>query len=390
MASRIDGSIDVTQVFSTVDAFAALRADGSVVTWGYSPYGGDSSAVASQIDGTIDVVWMADPFHNDVYMASNPVDDYAGSTATTGTVSVGGSKSGNIETADDTDWFKVTLTAGTTYRFDVLGADTGNGTLLNPFMRVRDSAGTSLVFDDDSGIGLDSQITYTPTSSGTYFVSAGSSTSSGTGTYLVTATDVSPVINDDYAGSTATTGTVSVGGSKSGNIETADDTDWFKVTLTAGTTYRFDVLGADTGNGTLANPFMRVRDSAGTSLVFDDDSGIGLDSQTTYTPTSSGTYFVSAGSSTSSGTGTYLVTATDVSPVINDDYAGSTATTGTVSVGGSRSGNIETADDTDWFKVTLTAGTTYRFDVLGADTGNGTLAQSLHAGAGQCRDEPCF
>ena len=106
-----------------------------------------------------------------------------------------------------------------------------------------------------------------------------------------------------------------------GNIETADDTDWFKVTLTAGKTYRFDVLGADSGNGTLADPFMRVRDSAGTSLVSDDDTGTGLNAQTTYTPTSSGTYFVSAGSATSSGTGTYLVTATDVAPVINDDYA---------------------------------------------------------------------
>jgi hypothetical protein len=35
-------------------AFAALRADGSVVTWG-APYGGDSSAVAAALDGTIDV-----------------------------------------------------------------------------------------------------------------------------------------------------------------------------------------------------------------------------------------------------------------------------------------------------------------------------------------------
>jgi hypothetical protein len=43
----LDGTIDVTQVFSTTTgAFAALRADGSVVTWGYaSAYGGDSSSV---------------------------------------------------------------------------------------------------------------------------------------------------------------------------------------------------------------------------------------------------------------------------------------------------------------------------------------------------------
>jgi hypothetical protein len=37
VAAALDGTIDVTQVFSTDRAFAALRADGSVVTWGTRP-----------------------------------------------------------------------------------------------------------------------------------------------------------------------------------------------------------------------------------------------------------------------------------------------------------------------------------------------------------------
>ena len=56
VASQLNGMVDVVEVFSTRSAFAALRADGSVVTWGGSGYGGDSSAVVSQIDGTVDVV----------------------------------------------------------------------------------------------------------------------------------------------------------------------------------------------------------------------------------------------------------------------------------------------------------------------------------------------
>jgi hypothetical protein len=44
---KLDGTIDVTQVFSATHAFAALRADGSVVTWGNVDWGGDSSAVAT-------------------------------------------------------------------------------------------------------------------------------------------------------------------------------------------------------------------------------------------------------------------------------------------------------------------------------------------------------
>jgi alpha-tubulin suppressor-like RCC1 family protein len=52
VATALNGDIDVTQVFSTEYAFAARRADGSVVTWGYSFWGGDSSAVATALNGT--------------------------------------------------------------------------------------------------------------------------------------------------------------------------------------------------------------------------------------------------------------------------------------------------------------------------------------------------
>jgi Ca2+-binding RTX toxin-like protein len=45
--------VDVKQIVATNDAFAALRQDGSVITWGNS--GGDSSAVASSLNGSVDV-----------------------------------------------------------------------------------------------------------------------------------------------------------------------------------------------------------------------------------------------------------------------------------------------------------------------------------------------
>ena len=41
--------------YSNDYAFAVIKADGSVVTWGDSNYGGYSGAVAAQLDGTIDV-----------------------------------------------------------------------------------------------------------------------------------------------------------------------------------------------------------------------------------------------------------------------------------------------------------------------------------------------
>ncbi|MGA9581401.1 MAG: Calx-beta domain-containing protein [Allosphingosinicella sp.] len=119
-------------------------------------------------------------------------DDYAGSTATTGGVSVNSTRTGSIETTTDTDWFRVTLVAGATYRFDLEGAATGRGTLADPFLRLRDSAGNSITSDDDGGTGLNSRISnFVATYSGTYYLSVGPSDST-TGTYRLAATETAP------------------------------------------------------------------------------------------------------------------------------------------------------------------------------------------------------
>ena len=47
-------SVDV--IYSNRFSFAALKLDGSVVTWGMSIFGGDSSAVASQLT-SVDVIY---------------------------------------------------------------------------------------------------------------------------------------------------------------------------------------------------------------------------------------------------------------------------------------------------------------------------------------------
>ncbi len=58
LAVQLGGARDVTQIFSTTAAFAALRSDGSVVTWGNAASGGDSSSVAAPLDGTRDVTHL--------------------------------------------------------------------------------------------------------------------------------------------------------------------------------------------------------------------------------------------------------------------------------------------------------------------------------------------
>jgi serralysin len=116
------------------------------------------------------------------------VDSVLGSVVTTGTITVGGIAAGFVNTSGDHDWYRITLVAGETYRFNLDG--TLNG-LADPYLYLRDASGALLRSDDDSGPGFNSQITYTATQSGVYYLDASafasSNGSTGTGGYTLTA-----------------------------------------------------------------------------------------------------------------------------------------------------------------------------------------------------------
>ena len=158
----------------------------------------------------------------------------------------GGSVTDEIDYPNERDWFAVTLVAGTTYRIDLEGQSNGAGTLYDPYLHgVYDSHG-DLIGDttaDDGGSGRNSRVLFTATEGGIHYVSAGAD-GSGTGTYRLSVTDV-----DAQTAGTDTSGTVSVGGSVTEEIDYADERDWFAVTLVTGTTYRIDLEGTPTGAG---------------------------------------------------------------------------------------------------------------------------------------------
>jgi len=341
----------------------------------------------------------------------SPPDDYAAGTDTTGMVAVGGSATGKVDFSGDRDWFSVTLQAGRTYRIDLEGKWTGDGTLYDTYLRgVRDADGVLIAgtTDNDGGESENSRVEFTAETDGAYYVVAGAS-ESGTGTYTLTVTDVTP--SDDFSAGTDTTGTVAVGGSATGKVDFSEDRDWFAVTLQAGRTYRIDMEGSWTGGGTLFNPYLRgVHDADGVLIAgtTDDNGGEGWNSRVELTAEVDGTYYVAAGGWVNRE-GTYTVSVTDVTVAGNprsartesppgdyaagtgtsgavaaggsakeestpDDFGAGTDTTGTVAVGGFAAGEIEVASDRDWYAVTLEAGRTYRIDLEGSGTGDGTLS----------------
>lgn len=249
-------------------------------------------------------------------------DDFAGSTATTGSISAGGSIMGHIGAANDVDWFRITLTAGRTYRVDLEGSPSGAGTLADPYLELRNSAGVVMNSYDDGGTGYNSRGQFTATTSGTYYLAASSYDPDILGSYRLSVADVTTStptppttpVSDDYAAAVTTTGAVVVGGLAAGRIEAANDSDWFRVTLTAGHIYRFDLEGQASGRGTLEDPYLRLRDSTGTQIAAYDDGGAGVNSRGQFTAATGGTYYLAASSYDPDLVGSYQLSVTDLTP----------------------------------------------------------------------------
>jgi len=286
------------------------------------------------------------------------MDDFLANISTTGRLTIGGSTLGNIELPSDTDWFKVSLVAGQYYAVNLEGTPTSAGTLSDPYLRgIYDASGTliSNTSNDDAGVGNNSQVIFTPLITGNYYVAAGAAYS-GTGTYKLSAT----LLTDDFSADINTTGTLSLSGTSSGNIEFNSDKDWFKISLVAG-----QIVSFTTSAGTLGSPTVSgIYDAAGVSVASGSATNI------LYTALNTGNYYVSASSSSGTGTGTYQLGAT----LIVDDFSANINTTGTLTNSTASTGTINFNGDTDWFKVSLVAGQYYAVNLEGTPTSAGTLS----------------
>ncbi|MCV6609668.1 MAG: PPC domain-containing protein, partial [Amphritea sp.] len=93
--------------------------------------------------------------------------DAPANITTTYSMNVGDTFSGRLSSSTDADWVAVTLTAGERYQIDLEGR-----TLSDPYLYLYDGNGRLISVNDDGGAGRDSQITYTATSTGTYYLRA--------------------------------------------------------------------------------------------------------------------------------------------------------------------------------------------------------------------------
>ena len=322
-------------------------------------------------------------------------DDYSADRFTTGTVAVGGSATGVIETPRDQDWFAVELVAGRTYVIDLRGSPTGDGTLSDPYLRgIHDADGNRIsnTTDDDGGQSYNSRVTFTATESGTHYIAAGAY-SSRQGTYELEVTDTSPpetppeqvqqqppafgsqfyafdlAEETDGSANRISLGTVSAtdpdGGSVTYSIEGGNAAGLFEIDAASGELF-YTGGGEDYETGATSYDLMvrasdgdQTTDTAVTVNVTDVDDPVEVDPPVTEPDQS---------------------TAQTVSEPSGEDFARDPSTSGRVAVGDTATGRIGSNGDRDWFAVELVAGRTYVIDLRGSPTGDGTLRDPLMHG----------
>lgn len=102
--------------------------------------------------------------------------DVASSTSTSAVINLGDRFNGTVETGSDRDWIRVELVAGESYVFNAWGTGGTAAGLNDTVLDLRDAAGGLLISNDDvvPGSNSFSQISYTATVSGAYYLDVGS------------------------------------------------------------------------------------------------------------------------------------------------------------------------------------------------------------------------
>jgi subtilisin family serine protease len=121
-----------------------------------------------------------------------PMDVIAGNAATTASLTASASQASSIDFGGDQDWFRVTLSAGWRYSFAM---DAAAGSSLDSYLRLLSATGQQLAFNDDAA-GMNSRLSFTATTNGTYYLSAqGFEAARGSYSLMMTAVEADRVLN---------------------------------------------------------------------------------------------------------------------------------------------------------------------------------------------------
>ncbi|PQM55454.1 MAG: hypothetical protein CML39_08070, partial [Rhodobacteraceae bacterium] len=374
MASDLNGGTDVTKIASTADAFAAIRADGSVKTWGNKGTGGDSSSVSSSLNGTVNV---RDIYSNMSAFAAIRDD---GSVITWGYGLYGGDSSSvvnKITTTGHSDFKTVTDISATGSAFAAIRSD-GSVVTWGNSQDGGDSSGVASAIDGDTD-PTDVVQVYATTSAFAALQKNGAvitwgdvnngGSISAVSASLNGATDVTQIFSTNTAfaalrsdGSVITWGKAADGGNSSsvtadidgdsnGDGNTSDTTQ--DITKIVSTTGAFAAIRADNKVVTWGYGAYGGDSSSVTSII---NGTLDADSVSVSASVSAGGNFVLGGDQTSGGAASFANAEKITFTSAGDDSARTFKITGTDATGNAQTedvtgGNAKAVTSTKYFKT---------------------------------------
>ena len=312
-----------------------------------------------------------------ILRGSTLADDYSNDVNTVGVATVGETSQGLVSYIGDSDWFAAGLSANTTYVITLAG-DIADGVqldpLTDPLLYIRDENGNIIERVDDSAGSLDSVAYFTPDASGLYYLEARSAFKYDIGAYALNVALAPPDDHADTLDASATNLTLGANNavSATGKIGIPGDKDAFAISLEQGKVYQIDLKGLAGNAGTLTDPTVRIFNSAGRLVDFNNNSGAGNDAKLYFAPSESGTYYIEASAHRDNGRGTYTLEVAERN-VPADDVANDVSTSQVLTPGDSFNGQLLTTNDQDWFAIDLQAGESYVFRAKASASGMGSL-----------------
>ena len=279
-------------------------------------------------------------------------------------------KQGAIERTEDQDWYRVELDAGQRYTFLAETTVRMDDPLDSPLLTLR-APNQTLVANGAASAG-ESELVYTPSASGEYFIVV-TAPSDQTGQYQLSTS------GGNLPADTSTWATLEVDGlTEKDVIQNTNDRDWFRISLVEGRRYGVFIGGTSTRRCgcSLYDPAGALYDAEGRLLMRDEDSGFGRNAQLDFTAPYTGEYFVEV-STQQSGEGIYNLVALE-DPAITlpaDDWVSDETARAYASSSRGWRGEIETAGDRDWFVTDQhLLHERYVYEVIGLDGGEFELA----------------
>lgn len=230
-------------------------------------------------------------------------DDNFGTINTTHTIRGGQTIRGNLEVAEDADWFRIEVQAGRLYNFHADGWGTGDLTARDIDVELVDGDRNWIAGGWD-----DASIPFLAETSGTYYVVV-DNYHGDRGTYELSAN--SRVYSDSHGHDRASGTAMVVGDTVDGALELRMDQDYFRLVLEEGETYQFTLTSqADT----LGQPELHMSDASGSRIA--TDSGTSDEAATiSHTAEADGTYYLRVQDDLQ-GFGAYEIAVTQDDPLI--------------------------------------------------------------------------